>query len=489
MKKILILAMLMACAAGSVMADRATIDPVKFQVALPMPEAPTIDGVIDELDVWKWAGGAIPGGGDSYWGVVYDDTKEDLFRGGALGDATTEPFDANDIGMRFWVGYDAKNLYVAVRVTDDFISTDDAAENSENGSTWMDDAVEVFVDGDNSNYETRDTSGTLADIVATGGQFVITANNAYRDAEAGNPTFGPDAEWYAQASILADGTGYEAEFRISLAKLGNPKTGDILGFTIGVDDDDDGAANERQLMWAGLPHTEVTYGNLLLGVKKYSAPKVATAPVVDGKINASEYAGAQKVDQNSFNSDFDINAGDDTFESTDLSYSFWAVHDADAVYVAVDVTDDTIVTDSADAGSEDGSTWEDDSAEILFDADNDNESGHSATNLYEGQFVMTANGAWRDNEANNPTFGANADWFAATSTTSKGYQIEFRVPKATLMGVADGATMGFDIDVNDDDGANREAQMNWNGYPHNELSYGDFVLAAGAVSVTEWALY
>lgn len=489
MKRILILAILMACAVGISMADRATIDPTKFQIALPMPEAPTIDGVIDEVDVWKWAGGATPGGGDSYWRVYYDDTKEDLFRGGALGDATTEPFDANDIGMRFWVGYDANNLYVAVRVTDDFISTDDAAENSENGSTWMDDAVEVFVDGDNSNYETRDTSGTLADIVATGGQFVITANNAYRDAEAGNPTYGPDAEWYAQTSILADGTGYEAEFRISLAKLGNPKTGDILGFTIGVDDDDDGGANERQLMWAGLPHTEVTYGNLLLGIKKYTAPKVATAPVVDGKINASEYAGAQEVKQNSFNSDFDINAGDDTFESTDLSYSFWAVHDANAVYVAVDVTDDTIVTDSAAAGSEDGSTWEDDSAEILFDADNDNESGRSTTNLYEGQFVFTPNGAWRDNEANNPTFGADADWFAASTTTSTGYQIEFKVPKATLMGVADGATMGFDIDVNDDDGANREAQMNWNGYPHNELSYGDFVLAAGAVSVTEWSLY
>ncbi|HOJ62041.1 MAG TPA: hypothetical protein PK878_17295 [bacterium] len=107
MKKLLILALVIAGAAGMSQADRATIDPIKFQIALPLPQAPTIDGSIDELDVWKWAGGATPGGGDSYWRVFYDDTKEDLFRGGTLGDATTEPWDANDIGMRLWVGYDA----------------------------------------------------------------------------------------------------------------------------------------------------------------------------------------------------------------------------------------------------------------------------------------------------------------------------------------------------------------------------------------------
>ncbi len=489
MKKLLILALVIAGAAGMSQADRATIDPIKFQIALPLPQAPTIDGSIDELDVWKWAGGATPGGGDSYWRVFYDDTKEDLFRGGTLGDATTEPWDANDIGMRLWVGYDAQNLYVAVRVTDDFIETDSAEENSENGNTWLDDSVEVFVDGDNSNFATRDTTGTNPEVVGTGGQFVITANNAYRHAEAGNPSYGPNGDWYAKTAWLDDGTGYEAEFRISLSKLGNPKPGDIIGFTVAVNDDDDGGNNERQLIWVGSPHTEATYGNLLLGIKQYTAPKVTTPPTVDGKINAAEYAGAQKIDQNSFNSTFDINAGDDEFEPSDLSYSFWVVHDSEAVYVAVDVTDELLVSDSAAAGSEDGSTWEDDSVEIFFDADNSNDSGRSTASLYEGQFVYTTNGAWRDNEANNPIFGADADWVAASTITSTGYQIEFKVLKATIMDPADGAVMGFNIAVNDDDGANREAQMNWNGYPHNELTYGDIVLSPGAVSVTEWSLY
>ena len=43
--------------------------------------------------------------------------------------------------------------------------------------------------------------------------------------------------------------------------------------------------------------------------------------------------------------------------------------------MAVDVRDDKIVTDSAEAGSEDGQTWVDDSVEIFFDVDDSNDAG------------------------------------------------------------------------------------------------------------------
>ena len=51
------------------------------------------------------------------------------------------------------------------------------------------------------------------------------------------------------------------------------------------------------------------------------------------------------------------------------------IHDYDAVYVAVDLRDDIIITDSADAGTEDGQTWNDDSVEIFFDSDTSNDAG------------------------------------------------------------------------------------------------------------------
>src|SRR5262249_53885999 len=154
---------------------------------------------------------------------------------------------------------------------------------------------------------------------------------------------------------------------------------------------------ERQVIWVGLPHTEATYGNLILGGKSYSAPKTS-APTIDGVIHPNEYAGAAEIKVDRFNGVYDLGSGDDTWEAGDLNYSAWVVHDAEGVYVAVDVTDEKVVNDTAEAGSEDKTTWEDDSVEIFFDADHDHEIGRG-NGQFEGQYVFTANGAWRDNEA------------------------------------------------------------------------------------------
>ena len=446
-------------------ADRATYDDTKTQVALPLDTPPVIDGVIDPAE-WGRA---------SSWSITVDANLADGIRGGANGDGAVNPPASNaDLSFQIFVGYDTNNLYIAVRVTDDIIQTDSADAGSANGTTWMDDSVEVFIDGDNSNFATRDTSGTNPEVVGTGGQFVITANNAYREMEAGNPGYGDSAAWFAKTSVTD--TGYDAEFRISLQTIGNPKPGDIIGFTVGVNDDDDGAGGERQVMWVGLPHTEATYGNLVLGGKSYSAPKTA-APTIDGVINPAEYAGASEIKVSNFTAVYGLDAGDDTWETNDLSYSAWIIHDAEAIYVAVNVTDDVVINDTAAAGSEDTTTWEDDSVEIFFDADGDREAGRGAIQ-FEGQYVFTANGAWRDNEANNPTFGKDADWFAATSKTAGGYQVEFKVKKSALINPADGTTLGFHIAVNDDDGSGRKAQVGWSGHAHNEYTYGHLTLLA-----------
>jgi hypothetical protein len=46
-----------------------------------------------------------------------------------------------------------------------------------------------------------------------------------------------------------------------------------------------------------------------------------------------------------------------------IIFTAWVIHDAEAIYVAVNVTDDNVVTDTAEAGSEDQATREDDSIE------------------------------------------------------------------------------------------------------------------------------
>ena len=447
------------------------IDSTKTQMALPLPQAPVIDGVLDSDEGWAFAGGAA----QNFWSVRYDEALDDLLRGGGFGDGNPdEIWDETDIQFNMYAGVFENDLYVAVEVTDDWIVNDNADPNSEDGSTWEDDSVEIFIDGDNSNFEERNTAG-IPEVVDTGGQFVITANNARRDKEAGDPSFGENADWYAKTDLTD--TGYVAEFRISLDAIGNPEPGQVIGFTVGVNDDDE--ISRRQITWAGSPHTESTYGNLFIGERSYTAPKTAS-PTLDGVVNAAEYEGALPIVLNSHTGSYHVGVGNDEWEEGDHSLTGWVVHDEDAIYVAVIAEDDVISTDTAEAGSEDGSTWVDDSIEVFFDADDSNDAGRDNTAQFEGQFVLTPNGARRDNEANNPTWGENADWFAATTEADGGYQMEFKFSKAALLGVSEGDRLGFNIAINDDDGSGRKSQLNWAGAPHLEFSYGSLLLGGAA---------
>src|SRR6185436_5503951 len=94
----------------SVQADRATFDPTRTQVALPLPVPPTIDGVIDAAE-WERAGGFR----GNYWFVRPDTNAVDGISGGVLGFGPV-PDDADDLSFIIYAGYDDQNLYIAVRV-------------------------------------------------------------------------------------------------------------------------------------------------------------------------------------------------------------------------------------------------------------------------------------------------------------------------------------------------------------------------------------
>jgi hypothetical protein len=473
---------------GVALADRTTYDQTKTRVAMPLPQPPVIDGVLDWAggESWLYAGGYQPTN-NSYWALAFDMDKEDFIRGGNLVSGLG-PWDETDFGAKIWTGYDDDYLYVAVQVVDDWHYDDTAAAGSANGRTWLDDSVEIFIDGDNSNYDQRDTAGARPEGWSTGGQYVVTTNNAYRDQEAGSPGMGENKLWYGVCGVDPNSAFiYVYEFRISWDLLGGkPAQGEIIGFDVAINDDDDGGDTlENQYTWAGLTHVESTYGNLVIGPRQYEAPQVSTAPSIDGTIQSGEYGDAEAIQLDHYSV---VYCGDDEWAIGDHDYSAWVVHDNSAIYVAVEVTDDVISTDSAAAGSEDGQTWLDDSVEILIDSNASDDLGRTATNLYEGQFVMTPNGAYRDNEANNPTFGENDDWYAVAATTSTGYIIEYKIMKNMLFELKD--VIGFDIAVNDDDadGRNRKTQISWNGWPHNESSYGELILKS-STDITNWSLF
>ena len=456
------------------MADNSTFDPTKTRIALPVTAAPILDGVVNDSE-WDRAEGA----GD-WWRMEVDANPSDGWRGGDI-TAGSVPANDADLSAILRVSFDDSNLYVGVRVTDANVVTDSASANSANEMTGLDDSVEIFIDGDNSNFPTLDSSGANPAIVATGGQFAITANNAYREAEAGNPGFGANEAWHAVTAT--SGSGYHAEFRISLATIGNPQPGDVIGFNIAINDDDGGGAAERTVIWTGEAHVEASYGNLLIGTKSHEAPKLEVAPLVDGDVSSAEYGNGTEIVVTPSNGMYDLASGDDDFDDDDHRFSAWVAHDDEAVYVAVVVTDDSIQTDSAAAGSADGTTWQDDSVEVFFDADESNFGGNplgQAGQLFDGQYVMTANGARRDAEASNPQFGLNSDWFGAAQSTPDGFAIEFRIKKSALPLPAEGVPLGFNLVINDDDGVtggNREGQLMWSGRAHAEFSYGSLILS------------
>ena len=163
------------------------------------------------------------------------------------------PEDADDLSCKAWIIYDDEYLYVAVAVIDwDWVNAVDT--NEEDGNTWNDDSVEVFVDGNHNRVE-----GDVNDHpeeYETGGQFVITSSGARRDVEAGNPTFGDtaDAEWFAAVLENDDFTGFNYEFRIKLSKIGNPKKGDTVGFNLAINDADTSPGQrDTQFVWLARP--------------------------------------------------------------------------------------------------------------------------------------------------------------------------------------------------------------------------------------------
>ncbi|NCF93903.1 MAG: hypothetical protein GWQ05_23525 [Verrucomicrobiaceae bacterium] len=451
------------------------LDETKTRIALPMDEAPIIDGVIND-DEWAQSGNA------GWEFRIVEDDGDDGIKGADLRNGD-KPDDDTDLSANLYAGVVGENLYIGVKVTDDDISTDTASAGSENEMTWQDDSVEIFIDGDNSNFGSRDTTGENPEVVDSGGQYVITANSAYRHAEAGNPRFDPSSGWFAETKENEAGDGYHAEFRIPLSEIGNPQPGEHIGFTVAINDDDGGGNTDSVLIWTGLDHVEETFGNLVVGHRRYEGLKAAP-PTIDGKIEDGEYPGADIVSINPFTGVFRV--GDDQPRADDISFDWRVTHNEDAIYVAVRVTDDVLFNDGAEAGEENGNTWNDDSVEIFFDSNESNLSGRDQEEMFDGQFVMTANGAWRHNEANNPTYGPDEHWWAQTSIAEDGksWDVEFIIKKSTLVGGdREDVPMGFNVNINDDDdGGNRETQLNWDGNPHTESSYGELVLLSAIPS-------
>ncbi|MDA3928612.1 MAG: lamin tail domain-containing protein, partial [Prolixibacteraceae bacterium] len=164
--------------------------------------APIIDGIVD-----------------ASWNSINAISIENSLLGGST---TTSDFSAF-----FKSAWDTENLYVLVEVNDD-------TKVNDSSNDYQDDAIEIYIDINNdklSSYDATDYQYTIA----WGNQ---TINNN-----------GPIDNF--QFTIADTETGYILEIKMPWATLGlnNPKSGELLGFDVHIQDDDDGAERDNKLSW------------------------------------------------------------------------------------------------------------------------------------------------------------------------------------------------------------------------------------------------
>ncbi len=177
---------------------------------------------------------------------VYGFKAEDAIRVEGVSPA---PRDGSTLLQAAW---DADNLYFALRVYDDAIVVDSGVK------PWLDDAVELGLDG---NHDHRRNWGQDYDR-----QFTVNANGA--QFESGSP-----AALITVAKAAAAG-GYILEIAIPRTALGNltlaPKT--LLGFNWLLSDDDDGGNADSRLLWLGQGTYQADAGWGQLRLSSLAAP-------------------------------------------------------------------------------------------------------------------------------------------------------------------------------------------------------------------------
>jgi beta-glucanase (GH16 family)/ribosomal protein S19 len=149
---------------------------------------------------------------------------------------------------KFGVLWDDRYLYLGVDVIDSSLISQDST------NIWDDDSVEVYIDvahDHNPSYDTYDTQ-------------YIKGYGVTSLWEKNNRTSGVLHSYYRTQN------GYSIEMGIPWANLNVvPSSGMVLGFDVGINDDDNGGGRDGQAMYAGTSNNYLTtqyFGDLILTI-------------------------------------------------------------------------------------------------------------------------------------------------------------------------------------------------------------------------------
>jgi hypothetical protein len=153
--------------------------------------------------------------------------------------------DEADSSFTFWLAHDEENFYVGIDAKDEVLNQDDPT------TLWKDDSVEIIVDALNDRYDINTDSSNDA----YGGHNYVSYNAKFSDwdheadmrsnmrwTSAIEWTWAEDGEIFAVGSEV-DG-GWHLDIRFAKSIFEDPEAGNkledgyVMGFNIGMDDDD-----------------------------------------------------------------------------------------------------------------------------------------------------------------------------------------------------------------------------------------------------------
>ena len=163
----------------------------------------------------------------------------------------TSPEDCSGSWRALW---DEEYLYVLVNVIDEAL-----VQDSDPSQGWLDDRVEIYVDGDNAKGATTDDNDY---------QYNFRWN--FGDVET-------PVEWYnsprslqgVEYGVATTNSGYLVEARIPWSTMTGdiPQEDQLIGTDVMIDDDDDGGGGDTQLRWFTEtvdPHVPSEWGTAVL---------------------------------------------------------------------------------------------------------------------------------------------------------------------------------------------------------------------------------
>jgi len=180
-------------------------------------------------------------------------------------------------------------------------------------------------------------------------------------------------------------------------------------------------------------------------------PSTGSMPKIDARIDEAWYFSSEHTIGTS-------QVGTAPSSPEDCSGIWRALWNEEALFVLVEVTDESLTNDSGGGGSK----WNDDSVEVYVDGDN---SKKTSPDTNDHQYTFW----WGDEVYDEPSAIHNGEASLegveyAVKTTANGYTLEVKLPWLSVMGKAPtpGQKIGFDVWINDDDdGGDRDSQVSW----------------------------